>query len=217
MWSGVEPVAARGRAAHDRARTSAATPPAPGRPASTRTRCIELVADALGLLDAYGLGRVHVLGHDWGAAVGWNLAGRHPDRVAHADRGERAAPGRTRRRAARTTRTSSGAPATSRCSGGRTPRTCCWPTDARRLRGDVRPGARVRRFVRPLTEPGALTGPLNWYRAMSRRRPRRARPGRRCRPRTSGAPTDLARRPGRGRGLRERTSPPTTGSSSCPA
>ncbi len=41
-----------------------------------------VVADALGLLDAYGLGRAHVLGHDWGAAVGWNLAGRHPDRVA---------------------------------------------------------------------------------------------------------------------------------------
>src|SRR6185369_7464160 len=93
-----------------------------------------VVADALGLLDAYGLARAHVVGHDWGAAVGWNLAGRHPDRVA--------------------TLTAISVPHPA--------------ADARRLRVMLGP-VPADDFVRPLTEPGALTGPLNWYRAMSRR------------------------------------------------
>jgi pimeloyl-ACP methyl ester carboxylesterase len=41
-----------------------------------------LVADALGLLDALGVGYAHVVGHDWGAAVAWQLAARHPGRVS---------------------------------------------------------------------------------------------------------------------------------------
>ncbi len=41
----------------------------------------ELVGDALGLLDALELPAAHVVGHDWGAAVGWQLGARHPDRV----------------------------------------------------------------------------------------------------------------------------------------
>jgi pimeloyl-ACP methyl ester carboxylesterase len=41
-----------------------------------------LVGDVLALADAAGAARFAVLGHDWGAAVGWTLAGRHADRVA---------------------------------------------------------------------------------------------------------------------------------------
>lgn len=41
-----------------------------------------LVADALAVLDAAGVERAHVVGHDWGAAVAWHLAARHPHRVA---------------------------------------------------------------------------------------------------------------------------------------
>lgn len=40
-----------------------------------------LVGDAVGLLDAVGVDRAHVVGHDWGAAVAWQVAGRHPARV----------------------------------------------------------------------------------------------------------------------------------------
>ncbi len=40
-----------------------------------------LVSDALGVLDALELERVDVIGHDWGAAIGWQLASRHADRV----------------------------------------------------------------------------------------------------------------------------------------
>jgi pimeloyl-ACP methyl ester carboxylesterase len=40
-----------------------------------------LVGDALAVLDAVSADRAHVVGHDWGAAVAWQLAGRHPDRL----------------------------------------------------------------------------------------------------------------------------------------
>ena len=41
-----------------------------------------LAADVLALADAAGADRFHLLGHDWGAAVSWALAGRHAGRVA---------------------------------------------------------------------------------------------------------------------------------------
>lgn len=40
-----------------------------------------LVADLVGLLDALGIRNVRLVGHDWGAMVGWLLAMRHPQRV----------------------------------------------------------------------------------------------------------------------------------------
>ncbi|MBB6628172.1 alpha/beta hydrolase [Nocardioides sp. KIGAM211] len=40
-----------------------------------------LAGDALGILDALGVDRAHVVGHDWGAAVAWQLGARHPERV----------------------------------------------------------------------------------------------------------------------------------------
>jgi pimeloyl-ACP methyl ester carboxylesterase len=42
-----------------------------------------LVRDAIGLLDQLGIQRTHVIGHDWGAAVGWALATFTPERVDH--------------------------------------------------------------------------------------------------------------------------------------
>lgn len=40
-----------------------------------------LVADVVGLLDALGLPDAHLVGHDWGSAVAWQVAGRHPNRI----------------------------------------------------------------------------------------------------------------------------------------
>jgi pimeloyl-ACP methyl ester carboxylesterase len=40
-----------------------------------------LVADVLGMADALGAARFHLVGHDWGGALAWQVAGRHPDRV----------------------------------------------------------------------------------------------------------------------------------------
>jgi pimeloyl-ACP methyl ester carboxylesterase len=40
----------------------------------------ELTADILGLIDALGYDKVYLAGHDWGAAVAWMLAVWHPER-----------------------------------------------------------------------------------------------------------------------------------------
>ncbi|WP_433307388.1 alpha/beta fold hydrolase [Actinoplanes sp. CA-030573] len=44
-------------------------------------RAAEPAADAIAVLDALGLESAHVIGHDWGAQVGWMLAAQHPERV----------------------------------------------------------------------------------------------------------------------------------------
>lgn len=41
----------------------------------------QLTGDALGILDALEVPKAHVVGHDWGAAVAWQLGARHPERV----------------------------------------------------------------------------------------------------------------------------------------
>lgn len=40
-----------------------------------------LVGDMIAVLDALGVRRVRLVGHDWGAVIGWYLTLRHPDRV----------------------------------------------------------------------------------------------------------------------------------------
>lgn len=41
-----------------------------------------LVADLVAVLDALGIEQARVVGHDWGAVIGWQLAMRHPERVS---------------------------------------------------------------------------------------------------------------------------------------
>ena len=41
----------------------------------------ELTGDVLGLADLLGAERFHVVGHDWGATLTWQLAARHGDRL----------------------------------------------------------------------------------------------------------------------------------------
>lgn len=45
-------------------------------------RMPELVEDVRALIDASGAEQVHLVGHDWGAAVTWSFAGRYPRRLA---------------------------------------------------------------------------------------------------------------------------------------
>lgn len=40
-----------------------------------------LVADVVGMADALGADRFHLVGHDWGALVAWAFADRHPERL----------------------------------------------------------------------------------------------------------------------------------------
>jgi pimeloyl-ACP methyl ester carboxylesterase len=52
------------------------------RPRGRRSYTLEkLSGDVLALADSAGAARFDVVGHDWGAAVGWYLAGAHRDRV----------------------------------------------------------------------------------------------------------------------------------------
>jgi pimeloyl-ACP methyl ester carboxylesterase len=55
----------------------------PGARPATRSayRNSQLAADVLALADAAGAQRFHLVGHDWGAALAWYVAGRHPERV----------------------------------------------------------------------------------------------------------------------------------------
>ncbi len=41
-----------------------------------------LVEDVLGMADALGVDRLHLVGHDFGGLVAWHVAARHPDRLA---------------------------------------------------------------------------------------------------------------------------------------
>ncbi|WP_245666077.1 alpha/beta fold hydrolase [Actinoplanes subtropicus] len=52
------------------------------RPRSRRAyRLDELVADVVALVDATGVERVHLVGHDWGGGVAWMVAATRPDRL----------------------------------------------------------------------------------------------------------------------------------------
>jgi pimeloyl-ACP methyl ester carboxylesterase len=44
-------------------------------------RVDHLVADVLAMADWVGGHRFHLVGHDWGAAVAWQVAGRYPERL----------------------------------------------------------------------------------------------------------------------------------------
>ncbi|MBJ7596288.1 MAG: alpha/beta fold hydrolase [Candidatus Dormibacteraeota bacterium] len=44
-------------------------------------RMTDLVADVIGIADARGVDRFHLVGHDWGGALAWSVAGDHPQRL----------------------------------------------------------------------------------------------------------------------------------------
>lgn len=79
-WRHVIPPLADARyrviAVDQRGYSAGASPDAVGEYAGER-----LVADVLGVLDTLGLASVDLVGHDWGAAVAWEVASLHPERV----------------------------------------------------------------------------------------------------------------------------------------
>jgi pimeloyl-ACP methyl ester carboxylesterase len=130
----------------------------------------ELVGDAVRLLDALRWPTVDLVGHDWGAVVAWQLAARHPDRVRTLTAVSVPHP-------LAVSWAMRNDPEQQRRSGYfglfRTPgkaEETLLADGAQRLRGMLSPipADRADVFVRPMTEPGALTAALNWYRATSR-------------------------------------------------
>lgn len=129
-----------------------------------------LVADVIGLLDVLNVGWVHLVGHDWGAAVAWQVAARHPSRVSSlvaASVGHPTAFSEALRSDPKQRESSSYM------------RVFAQPGKAedllledggKRLRAMVATGGQTEAQVRACTDPllkrDALTAALNWYRAM---------------------------------------------------
>ncbi len=135
-------------------------------------RMPELVGDAVGILDALGVERAHVVGHDWGAAVAWQLAAHHPERVrtltavsvphpvAFTEALVTDADQRERSQYMRLFQQEEGKPERVLLEDG-----------AERLRGFLQAslmGEEADRYVEQMQEPGRLTAALNWYRAARR-------------------------------------------------
>jgi pimeloyl-ACP methyl ester carboxylesterase len=126
----------------------------------------ELVEDAVALIDAAGLDRVHLVGHDWGGGIAWTLAGAYPERVASLTVLSTPHPAAVRQ-------AMSSAPWQFAHSSymlffqvPRIPERVL----ARRLEASLRssgvPRAEAERVGGRMREPGALKGALGWYRAM---------------------------------------------------
>lgn len=129
----------------------------------------ELAADVLALADVAGADRFDVVGHDWGAAVAWELAGRHPDRVRTLTALAVPHPAALREAAVR---------------GGqllkswymlyfqlpRIPETLFRAAGRRRIMDGLVAGGLdaqfAARYAARLERPDTSTGPLNWYRAI---------------------------------------------------
>jgi pimeloyl-ACP methyl ester carboxylesterase len=142
-------------------------------------RMTELVEDVRALIDAAGVDRIHLVGHDWGAAVAWGAAYEFSDRVV--------------------TLTSFSVPHPNAFVKGWVtsrqglmswymyffqlpwlPERLLLGADGRGTRAlkSLQSGGQSRqaaeRDVKAMLEPGALTAALNWYRAMFLSNPTRA-------------------------------------------
>ena len=136
----------------------------------------ELVGDVLGMLDSLGVERAHVVGHDWGAAVAWQVAARHPDRVrtltavsvphpvAFTEALATDEDQRTRSQYMRLFQVEGKAEEVLL-----RPDTSGQPDSGfRTFFGGAEATTDVDRYLAEMHEPGRLTACLNWYRAASR-------------------------------------------------
>ncbi len=141
----------------------------PGRVDDYRTE--NLVEDVMAIADAAGFERFHLAGHDWGAAVAWYTALQYPERllslaalsvphpVAFADAVENDPEQQEGSRYFQFFRQR------------HLPELLFGSFDMAFLRNFLSdlPGHQVEDYCRVLSEDGALTATLNWYRAMDMR------------------------------------------------
>ncbi|MCY4060611.1 MAG: alpha/beta hydrolase, partial [Gammaproteobacteria bacterium] len=125
-----------------------------------------MAGDILAMADALGKERFHLVGHDHGAGLGWYMAGRHADRliswtalsVPHIDAfGDAIANNPEQRQR-------SGYMQFFRQVG--TAEEALSANDFAALRNiwSASSPEQVEEYVRVLSQPGAMTGALNWYR-----------------------------------------------------
>jgi epoxide hydrolase 4 len=135
-----------------------------------------LADDVLGLADFFGRARFAVVGHDWGAALAWHLAGRNPERVERAAvlNGPQVASARGYARAHPSQALKSWYVGFFQTLW--LPEWALGAADYAWLRSALvrtsRPGTfsaeDLRRYRAAWARPGALTAMLNWYRALPR-------------------------------------------------
>jgi pimeloyl-ACP methyl ester carboxylesterase len=125
----------------------------------------ELVADLFAVADAVGFDRFHLVGHDWGAVVGWVAAGQDSERVLSYAALSIPHPG-----ALGAANAEQGTPLYIKffqlpgvaeallTAGGL--------AALRGMYGEM-PEDHVEEYVGVFSEPGALRSALNWYRAMA--------------------------------------------------
>lgn len=127
----------------------------------------ELVGDVLAMADELGWRRFDLAGHDWGGAVAWWTAGRHPDRLRSLTVVSTPHP-QALSHAMRTDEDQHQRSQYMTEFRQRSVERRMLADDAEALRRifewQIEP-SRIDEYVRRLSEPGALTAALNWYRA----------------------------------------------------
>lgn len=124
-----------------------------------------IVDDCLALLDAAGLDRVHLAGHDWGGGLAWALAGRHADRVRSVTVLSTPHPAAMSRAMLRSTQVlQSWYMAFFQLPW--LPEQLVGASVERLLRSSGLPAAQAGHYAARMREPGALSAALAWYRAL---------------------------------------------------
>jgi pimeloyl-ACP methyl ester carboxylesterase len=127
-------------------------------------RLEELTRDVLTLADATGNDKVHLVGHDWGGAVAWLVAGNWPERVATLTVLSTPHPAALRR----ALRTPDQLRRSWYMAGFQLPLLPEFAL-ARRFRSVIGrsglPAEDLERYAARFDSPETLSGPLGWYRA----------------------------------------------------
>ena len=128
-------------------------------------RMTELAADVVALLDAAGVDRAHLVGHDWGGLQAWALGSCHAERIASLTILSTPHPAAMLRSFLTSTQA-----LRSWYMGffqlPRLPEAVLARTLPKALAASGLPRAFVQRYTASMAEPGALSGALNWYRAI---------------------------------------------------
>src|SRR3954454_15891344 len=120
------------------------------------------VADAVAILDGLSIEKAHVVGHDFGALLAWLLATAHPERV---DKLVVMSVGHPSTFAKRTMRQREASWYQLLFQFEGLSEELLQRDDWRLFRDWLRDDGDTDRYVEELSQPGALTAGLNWYRA----------------------------------------------------